>query len=78
MKAGAIVAMGTAGERRSADLVVVGPAVGDEGAPCDDCRRSIREFADAAMKIHRFSHNGHFQGHMRWKNRCPKASGLRM
>jgi cytidine deaminase len=50
-EAGAIGAMALAGERRIAEILVVG---GGEGlcTPCGGCRQRIREFADAATPIH--------------------------
>jgi cytidine deaminase len=50
-EAGAIAAMALAGERRIADIVVVG-AGQDLCTPCGGCRQRIREFADAATRIH--------------------------
>jgi cytidine deaminase len=50
-EANAIGAMALAGERRIVEMVVVG-----EGealcAPCGGCRQRIREFADAATRVH--------------------------
>ena len=50
-EAGAISAMALAGERRIVDIVVVG-----DGeylcTPCGGCRQRIREFADAATRVH--------------------------
>ncbi|MGO4870566.1 MAG: cytidine deaminase [Roseiarcus sp.] len=50
-ESGAIGAMALAGERRIADIVVVG-----EGealcTPCGGCRQRIREFADAKTRVH--------------------------
>ena len=50
-EANAIGAMALAGERRIVEIVVVG-----EGealcAPCGGCRQRIREFADAATRVH--------------------------
>jgi cytidine deaminase len=56
-EAGAIAAMVAAGERRIAEIVVVGPA-NDLCTPCGDCRQRIREFSDAATRIHAVSNDG--------------------
>ena len=50
-EAGAIAAMALAGERRIVDIVVVGDGE-DLCTPCGGCRQRIREFADAATRIH--------------------------
>ncbi|MGA2492896.1 MAG: cytidine deaminase [Roseiarcus sp.] len=50
-EAGAIAAMALAGERRIAEIVVVGDGE-DLCTPCGGCRQRIREFADAATRIH--------------------------
>jgi cytidine deaminase len=48
---GAIAAMALAGERRIAEILVVGD--GDAlCTPCGGCRQRIREFADPATVIH--------------------------
>ena len=50
-EAGAIAAMALAGERRIAEILVIG----DGGAlctPCGGCRQRIREFADPTTLIH--------------------------
>ena len=53
----AIAAMALAGERRIVDILVVG-----EGealcTPCGGCRQRIREFADAATRVHVAGPNG--------------------
>ena len=50
-EAGAIAAMALAGERRIAEILVVGD--GDAlCTPCGGCRQRIREFADPATPIH--------------------------
>jgi cytidine deaminase len=50
-EAGAIAAMALAGERRIAEILVVGD--GDAlCAPCGGCRQRIREFADLSAPIH--------------------------
>jgi cytidine deaminase len=50
-EAGAIAAMITAGERRIAEILIVG--TGDELiTPCGACRQRIREFAEADARIH--------------------------
>jgi cytidine deaminase len=50
-EAGAIAAMALAGERRIAEILVVGD--GDAlCTPCGGCRQRIREFADSATAIH--------------------------
>jgi cytidine deaminase len=51
-EAGAIAAMALAGERRIAEILVIG---GDGKAlctPCGGCRQRIREFGDSATAIH--------------------------
>jgi cytidine deaminase len=50
-EAGAISAMALAGERRIAEILVVGDGEG-LCTPCGGCRQRIREFADAATAIH--------------------------
>ena len=50
-EAGAIAAMALAGERRIVDIVVVGDGE-DLCTPCGGCRQRIREFADAATRVH--------------------------
>jgi cytidine deaminase len=50
-EAGAISAMALAGERRIAEILVVGDGEG-LCTPCGGCRQRIREFADAATPIH--------------------------
>jgi cytidine deaminase len=47
----AIGAMALAGERRIAEIIVVGDGDG-LCTPCGGCRQRIREFADAATLIH--------------------------
>ena len=50
-EAGAIAAMALAGERRIAEILVVGD--GDAlCTPCGGCRQRIREFADPSTLIH--------------------------
>jgi cytidine deaminase len=50
-EAGAIAAMALAGERRIAEILVIGD--GDAlCTPCGGCRQRIREFADASAAIH--------------------------
>jgi cytidine deaminase len=50
-EAGAIAAMALAGERRIAEILVIGD--GDAlCTPCGGCRQRIREFADPATVIH--------------------------
>ena len=50
-EAGAITAMALAGERRIAEILVVGD--GDAlCTPCGGCRQRIREFADPSIAIH--------------------------
>ena len=56
-EAGAIAAMVRAGDRHIADIVVVGPG-DDICTPCGDCRQRIREFSDAATRIHVFTNEG--------------------
>ena len=50
-EAGAIGAMALAGERRIAEILVVGDGEG-LCTPCGGCRQRLREFADAATPIH--------------------------
>ena len=50
-EAGAIGAMALAGERRIAEILVIGDGEG-LCTPCGGCRQRIREFADAATPIH--------------------------
>src|ERR1700678_2530782 len=50
-EAGAIGAMALAGERRIAEILVVGDGDG-LCTPCGGCRQRIREFADAGAPIH--------------------------
>ena len=50
-EAGAIAAMALAGERRIAEICIVG--AGDNlCTPCGGCRQRIREFADDSTPIH--------------------------
>jgi cytidine deaminase len=50
-EAGAIAAMALAGERRIAEILVIGD--GDAlCTPCGGCRQRIREFADPSTAIH--------------------------
>jgi cytidine deaminase len=49
-EAGAIAAMALAGERRIAEILVIGDGEG-LCAPCGGCRQRIREFADMATPI---------------------------
>jgi cytidine deaminase len=50
-EAGAIAAMALAGERRIAEILVIGD--GDAlCTPCGGCRQRIREFADPSTVIH--------------------------
>ena len=50
-EAGAIAAMALAGERRIAEILVIGD--GDAlCTPCGGCRQRIREFADPTAAIH--------------------------
>ncbi len=73
-EAGAIAAMHLAGERRIADIVVVGPR-NDECTPCGDCRQRVREFADATTKIHTFTNDGHHLGSYTIEELLPKSFG---
>ncbi|THD44981.1 MAG: cytidine deaminase [Bradyrhizobium sp.] len=50
-EAAAIAAMALAGERRIADILVIGDGK-DLCTPCGGCRQRIREFADASTRIH--------------------------
>ena len=47
----AIGAMVAAGERRIAEIAVIGPGA-QPVTPCGACRQRIREFADRATRIH--------------------------
>jgi len=50
-EAGAIAAMALGGERRIAEILVIGDGEG-LCTPCGGCRQRIREFADATAPIH--------------------------
>src|SRR5580700_10682712 len=50
-EAGAISAMALAGERRIAEILVIGDGEG-LCTPCGGCRQRIREFADAGAPVH--------------------------
>jgi cytidine deaminase len=50
-EAGAIAAMALAGERRIAEILVVGDGDG-LCTPCGGCRQRIREFADGQTPVH--------------------------
>ncbi len=50
-EASAIGAMALAGERRIAEILVVGDGDG-LCTPCGGCRQRIREFADASTRVH--------------------------
>jgi cytidine deaminase len=50
-EAGAIAAMALAGERRIAEILVIGDGEA-LCTPCGGCRQRIREFADASTRIH--------------------------
>ncbi len=50
-ESGAIGAMALAGERRIAEILVVGDGEG-LCTPCGGCRQRIREFADAQTRVH--------------------------
>jgi cytidine deaminase len=50
-EAGAIAAMAVAGERRIAEILVIGDGEA-LCTPCGGCRQRIREFADSATLIH--------------------------
>ena len=50
-EAGAIAAMAAAGDRRIADILVLGPQSGPPTAPCGACRQRILEFADPRTRI---------------------------
>ena len=50
-EAGAIGAMALAGERRIAEILVVGDGEA-LCTPCGGCRQRIREFADAGTRVH--------------------------
>lgn len=51
-EASAISAMVTAGERKIAAVVVIGPAMEYLCTPCGDCRQRLREFAAPGMKVY--------------------------
>src|SRR5271168_2978532 len=50
-EAGAVGSMALAGERRIAEILVIGDGA-ELCTPCGGCRQRIREFADAATPIH--------------------------
>jgi cytidine deaminase len=50
-EAGAIAAMAAAGERRIAEILVIGDGEA-LCTPCGGCRQRIREFADASTRVH--------------------------
>ena len=50
-EAGAIAAMALAGERRIAEILVIGDGEA-LCTPCGGCRQRIREFADASTRVH--------------------------
>jgi cytidine deaminase len=50
-EAGALAALVAAGERRIAEILIVGDGEGPV-TPCGACRQRIREFADADVCIH--------------------------
>ena len=50
-EAGAIAAMARAGRRVIAEILVIGDGEG-LCTPCGGCRQRIREFADAATRVH--------------------------
>ena len=50
-EAGAISAMALAGERRIAEILVIGDGEA-LCTPCGGCRQRIREFADASTRVH--------------------------
>jgi len=50
-EAGAISAMALAGDRRIAEILVIGDGEG-LCTPCGGCRQRIREFADKATVVH--------------------------
>lgn len=51
-EASAISNMVTAGERKIAAVVVIGPAMEYLCTPCGDCRQRLREFAAPGMKVY--------------------------
>ncbi|HYD19400.1 MAG TPA: cytidine deaminase [Patescibacteria group bacterium] len=57
-EASAISAMVTAGERKIAAVVVIGPAMEYLCTPCGDCRQRLREFAAPGMKVYSLWKNG--------------------
>ena len=50
-EAGAIAAMALAGERRIAEILVIGDGE-DLCTPCGGCRQRMREFADDSTPVH--------------------------
>ena len=56
-EASAIASMISAGHRKIQAIAVVGPGR-HLCSPCGDCRQRIREFADAATRIHVFDRAG--------------------
>jgi cytidine deaminase len=62
-EAGAIAAMAMAGERRIAEIAVLGwndaaPDAPGLTTPCGGCRQRIREFATATTRVHVFGPEG--------------------
>ena len=56
-EAGAIAAMALAGDRRIAEILVIGDGEA-LCTPCGGCRQRIREFADASTRVHIAGPNG--------------------
>ncbi|MFQ3789827.1 cytidine deaminase [Halomonas sp. A29] len=73
-EASAIAAMVSAGERRLRHVYVIGP--GEHlCSPCGDCRQRIREFADAATRIHVVDAEGRLLKRYTMEQLLPDAFG---
>ena len=73
-EASAIAAMVSAGERRLRHVYVIGP--GEHlCTPCGDCRQRIREFADAATRIHVVDAEGRLLKRYTMEELLPDAFG---
>ncbi|MEQ4541595.1 cytidine deaminase [Halomonas desiderata] len=73
-EASAIAAMVSAGERRLRHVYVIGP--GEHlCTPCGDCRQRIREFADAATRIHVVDAEGRLLKRYTMEQLLPDAFG---
>ena len=72
-EAGAISAMARAGERRIAEILVVGDGEG-LCTPCGGCRQRIREFAGPTTPIHIAGPEG-VRAPSRWPSCCRNSFG---